>query len=264
MPPIEAFDKVYGAEGLDQPGVKMITAAPDVEGVMACVENLTSRGVTFSIGHSDADLEQAQQAVDRGARMITHLFNAMPPIHHRDPGVIGLLGDTTRRPYFGIIVDGLHSHPNTIRIAYGAAPDRCILVTDAQWIMDPNLADGVHHWRPGFAFRKEGLRVVIDGTNTLAGSAIPFAECVQNLSKWAGITLPQALVCATAHPAAMLGPHVAEHKGRLEEGFDADMCVFDWDGRVRSTWVMGKEVFRAADVCDGDILRPRNQVNGKA
>lgn len=74
MPPIAAFDKVYGKDGLDQPGVKMITAAPDVEGVMGCVEDLTRRGVTFSIGHSDADLEQAQGAVDRGARMITHLF----------------------------------------------------------------------------------------------------------------------------------------------------------------------------------------------
>jgi len=74
MPPIDAFNKVYGSEGLDQPGVKMITAAPDVEGVMGCIENLSQRGVTFSIGHSDADLEQAQMAVDRGARMITHLF----------------------------------------------------------------------------------------------------------------------------------------------------------------------------------------------
>lgn len=74
MPPIDAFDAVYGKDGLDQPGVKMITAAPDVEGVMGCVETLTKRGVTFSIGHSDANLEQAQGAVDRGARMITHLF----------------------------------------------------------------------------------------------------------------------------------------------------------------------------------------------
>lgn len=72
-PPIKSFEKVYGL-GLDQDGVKMITAAPDVRGVMECVRPLTERGVTFSIGHSDADLEQAQEAVDRGARMITHLF----------------------------------------------------------------------------------------------------------------------------------------------------------------------------------------------
>lgn len=73
-PAIEAFDNVYGKDGLDQDGVKMITAAPDVEGVMACVEPLTKRGVTFCIGHSDANLEQAQMAVNYGANMITHLF----------------------------------------------------------------------------------------------------------------------------------------------------------------------------------------------
>lgn len=101
--------------------------------------------------------------------MIEANVSAMPPIHHRDPGVIGLLGDTKRRPYYGIIVDGLHSHPNTVRIAYGAAPDRCVLVTDAQWILDPTLPDGVHHWREGFSFRKEGLRVTLEGSNTLAG-----------------------------------------------------------------------------------------------
>lgn len=72
-PPIDSFNQVYG-EGLDQPGVKMITAAPDIAGVMDCIENLTQRGVTFSIGHSDANLGQAQEAVDHGARMITHLF----------------------------------------------------------------------------------------------------------------------------------------------------------------------------------------------
>ncbi|KAL1405982.1 N-acetyl-glucosamine-6-phosphate deacetylase [Vanrija albida] len=262
-PPIESFNKVYGP-GLDQPGVKMITAAPDVEGVMECVENLVERGVTFSIGHSDADLEVAQAAVDRGANMITHLFNAMPPIHHRDPGVIGLLGDPVRKAYYGIIVDGLHSHPNTVRIAYGAAPERCILVTDAQWIMDPNLPDGVHHWREGFSFRKEGLRVVIDGTNTLAGSAIPFDQCVANLSHWAAITLPQALVCATHHPAQMLGGEIGRTKGRLDEGMDADLVVFGWDGKVRSTWVMGEEVFRAPEVTQGDVIKPLKELNGKA
>lgn len=187
----------------------------------------------------------------------------MPPIHHRDPGVIGLLGnpDPQPRPYFGIIVDGLHSHPNTVRIAYGAASDRCILVTDAQWILDPTLPDGLHEWRPGFSFRKEGLRVVLDGTNTLAGSAIPLYQCVDNLSKWASISIPQALVCATYHPAQMLGGEIAATKGQLKEGFDADLCVFGWDGKVKSTWVMGKEAFRAPELSKGNTIA---LVNGHA
>ncbi|BEI85191.1 hypothetical protein CcaverHIS002_0505920 [Cutaneotrichosporon cavernicola] len=263
-PPIDAFDAVYGKDGLDQEGVKMITAAPDVEGVMDCIEPLTKRGVIFSIGHSDANLKQGQQAVARGANMITHLFNAMPPIHHRDPGLVGLLGETDARPYYGIIADGLHLHPNTVRIAYGAAPDRCILVTDAQWILDPTLPDGLHHWRGGFSFHKEGLRVVLEGTDTLAGSAIPFYQCIGNLSQWAGITIPQALVCATYHPAQMLGGRVAQTKGQLNVGFDADLVVFGWDGSLRSTWVMGKEVYRNPEIASGNVLRPRTEVNGKA
>lgn len=185
----------------------------------------------------------------------------MPPIHHRDPGVVGLLGETGRRPYFGIIVDGLHIHPNTVRIAYSAAQERCILVTDAQWILDPSLPDGVHHWRGGFSFHKQGLRVVLDGTDTLAGSAIPFYQCVSNLSAWAGITIPQALVCATYHPAKMLG--IEEKKGRLAVGCDADLVVFGWDGSLRSTWVMGKEVYRSSEIAGGNVLRPKSEVNGK-
>ncbi|WWD17688.1 N-acetylglucosamine-6-phosphate deacetylase [Kwoniella shandongensis] len=243
-PPINTFDKVYGKEGLDQEGVKIITLAPDVEGVMGCVEELVQRGVTVSIGHSDATLEQAEEAMKRGARMITHLFNAMPPIHHRDPGVIGLLGAPDHRPYYGIIADGYHSHPNTVRIAYKACKEGCVLVSDAQTIMDPSLPDGVHPWRDGIKFRKEGLKVLVDGTNTLAGSAAPLAPQVHNLSKFANIPIPEALLGATLRPAQLLGGEIARRKGQLTEGYDADLCVMDWQGKVLSTWVGGKEVWK--------------------
>jgi N-acetylglucosamine-6-phosphate deacetylase len=99
----------------------------------------------------------------------------MPPIHHRDPGVIGLLGNpsTSSRPYFGLIVDGLHSHPNTVRIAYSAHKDGCIVVTDAQSPLDPMLQDGLHEWREGVMFRKKGDAVyaIYEGVpgETLAG-----------------------------------------------------------------------------------------------
>ncbi|KAK4689142.1 N-acetylglucosamine-6-phosphate deacetylase, partial [Tremellales sp. Uapishka_1] len=241
--PIDSFDEVYGKDGLNQEGVKILTVAPDVFGVMDSLGDLSKRGVVISIGHSDASLEVATEAVEKNARMITHLFNAMPSLHHRDPGVIGLLGAAIERPFYGIIADGLHSHPNTVRIAYGAFKDGCILVTDAMSMLDPQLPDGIHHWREGISFRKEGLRVVLDGTNTLAGSAITLCECVKNLSTFAGIPLPEALLCATSHPAIMLGGDVARTKGKLEVGMDADLAVFTWDGKVVSTWVAGLEVF---------------------
>lgn len=243
--PIQTIEKLYGKEGLNQEGVKMITMAPDVEGILDSIPNLAERGVTVSIGHSDASLDVAIQAVENGARMITHLFNAMPPIHHRDPGVIGLLGsDDAKRPYFGLIVDGLHSHPNTVRIAYRAASERCVLVTDAQSILDPNLPDGVHDWRPGVKFYKEGYRVVIDGTDTLAGSCSPMPYLIRNLVSFTGTNLPKALLTATFHPAQLLGGEVARRKGQLKEDMDADLCIIDWEGEVVSTWVMGKEVWR--------------------
>ena len=110
--------------------------------------------------------------------------------------------------------------------------------------MDPNLPDGVHDWRPGLKFRKEGYKVVIDGTSTLAGSCSPMPYLLRNLCSFTGCTLPQALLTATLHPAQLLAGKTGESKGQLREGFDADLCVFDWNGYVRSTWIMGKEVWR--------------------
>ncbi|ODN90195.1 N-acetylglucosamine-6-phosphate deacetylase [Cryptococcus wingfieldii CBS 7118] len=251
LSPMKTFESVYGSPGLDQPGVKIITLAPDVPGVMECIPALVERGVTVSVGHTDATLEQAEEAFEKGARMITHLFNAMPPIHHRDPGLVGLLGHPTLRPYYGIIVDGWHSHPNTVRIAWGACREGCVLVSDAQSIMDPEAPDGVIDWRPGLRFRKEGLKVLVDGTNTLAGSAAPLAPLIKNLSTFASIPLPLALLSATLHPATCLGGRVERTKGRLEEGWDADLCVMNWEGEVVGTWVGGKEVWGEGGWRDG-------------
>lgn len=179
-----------------------------------------------------------------------------------------MLGHPTRLPYFGIIVDGLHSHPNTVRIAYNACKEGCVLVSDggyliissidhymgllltvewhtlAQSIMDPSQSDGVIDWRPGLRFRKEGLKVLVDGTSTLAGSAAPLAPLAYNLSKFASISLPMALLCATKQAAECLGGEVAKHKGQLIEGFDADLCVFDWEGNVKNVWIMGEEIWK--------------------
>jgi N-acetylglucosamine-6-phosphate deacetylase len=125
--------------------------------------------------------------------------------------------------------------------------------------MDPNLPDGEHQWgtRPGATFRKEGHAVYVGGTTTLAGSCCPLNECLRNLSNYASIPLPEAILTTTLRPAQMLGPSISQHKGKLEEGFDADLCVLGWDGSVKSTWIMGQEVWRAeelGDVGEGDYL----------
>ncbi|KAM0786133.1 hypothetical protein ACM66B_006942 [Microbotryomycetes sp. NB124-2] len=244
---IQSWEDVYGNHALDQPGVKIITAAPDVAGVMDCIEPATKRGVTFSIGHSNAPVDLATKAIERGARWVTHLFNAMPQMHHRDPGVIGTLGAQSEkaRPFYGIIADGIHVHPNAVRLAYDCHPNGAVLVTDAMPLMDPRLPDGTHAWRDGRCIKKEGMRLTIEGTETLAGAAISLDACVRNLASFTSTSLAQAIKAATYNVAQMLGGQVAQTKGSLEVGKHADLVVLDKNGHVLSTWVMGREVWTA-------------------
>ncbi|KAF9408858.1 putative N-acetylglucosamine-6-phosphate deacetylase, partial [Podila epigama] len=175
------FKKVYGFEGdtpeaqkqlseKDLHSVKIITCAPELEGVMDSIPDLVRAGITVSVGHSMANISQAEDSVRKGATFITHLFNAMPQFHHRDPGVIGLLGSRPDlpRPYYGLICDGIHVHPNSVKIAYDSHPEGVILVTDAMSAM--GLSPG-NYQLGNMSVTKEEDRVYIEGTDTLAGSA---------------------------------------------------------------------------------------------
>ncbi|KIM82614.1 carbohydrate esterase family 9 protein [Piloderma croceum F 1598] len=254
----KSVEKLYGAENLadaedwlmnqgvlNEVGVRIITAAPEVEGVMESVSELTKRGIVFSIGHSIATIDLATTAVQNGANLITHLFNAMPQLHHRDPSIIGLLGQVAdlsfERPFYEMIVDGIHSHPNSVRLAYSSHPEGCILITDAMKILDPNLHDGVHEWRDGKRFVKEGDKLYLEGTNTLAGSVVTLDKCVRNFSRFTGCSLGEAIKCATYNPAKCLG--IENRKGTLRSGADADFVVLDRKGNVLNTWVKGKQVW---------------------
>ncbi|KAJ6593465.1 carbohydrate esterase family 9 protein [Mycena capillaripes] len=319
----QSFEKAYGAHNLvdsedwlmsteGQCGVRIVTGAPEIKGVMGAVSELSKRGVVFSIGHSVASSDVATAAVMHGARLITHLFNAMPQLHHRDPSIIGLLGAsphlaapsradafrapispttasalsgvtseafdyrsspgtpvpkhhpmsragsrselhldkgqiadmTFERPYYDMIVDGIHSHPNSVRLAYSAFPDGCILITDAMKILDPNLRDGVHEWRDGKRFVKEGDKLYLEGTDTLAGSVVTLDTCVRNFSRFTGCSLGEAIKCATFNPAKCLG--IENKKGTLRHGADADLIVLDRQGNLVSTWVKGRQVWGSA------------------
>lgn len=136
------------------------------------IPELRSRGVIYSIGHSEATYEEASAAVAQGASMITHLFNAMRPLHHRNPGIFGVLGiaESLPRPYFGIISDGIHLHPTTIKIAFNAHPDGFILVTDAMHLV--GLPDGAYPWTNGEQvcnIVKQGSTLLLENSNTIAG-----------------------------------------------------------------------------------------------
>ncbi|KAH8165824.1 hypothetical protein CIB48_g2389 [Xylaria polymorpha] len=254
----EDLEDCYGADNLrSEDGyrpatVKMITAAPELGQMTAMIPELTRRGIVYSIGHSEATYEEASAAVGAGATMITHLFNAMRPLHHRNPGIFGVLGnaESLPRPWFGIIADGEHLHPTTIKIAFNAHPDGFILVTDAMHLA--GLPDGTYAWTNGdctSAIIKKGPKLILEGSDRIAGSSITLIECVNNFRNWTGASIPQALSAVTSTPAAMLG--LQGVKGCLREGADADLVVLsenvDSHGRselvIDEVWKFGTKIF---------------------
>ncbi|SPO21911.1 related to N-acetylglucosamine-6-phosphate deacetylase (NagA), putative [Ustilago trichophora] len=283
------LDSVYGTgpEGLDMPhpAVKLLTLAPEVQGILAAIPDLVKRGVTVSIGHTASDIDTALAAKEAGAKFITHLFNAMGSFNHRDPGVIGLLGDSETdlgvdsaaipsvvsikgskshpngssttptslhqgevterkpRPYYGLIADGHHSHPCSVRMAYSSHPTGCILVSDAMPWMDPSKPDGIYPWRENQNVVKHGNKVTLQNTDTLAGSVVPISDCVTNLARYANIPIHTAAYCASSNPAKMLG--LQNVKGFLNPGCDADLVRLDKStGQVKQTWVSGRLVWQ--------------------
>ena len=250
---IDALLDCYGPLNLykENTPIKYVTLAPEQPGALQAIRELRARGILVSIGHTAADYEQAQQGVAAGATMITHLFNAMESLHHRNPGMFGLLGQGAGpKPFFGIIADGIHLHPSAINIAWNAHPEGFILVTDAMALV--GLPDGVHGWTNGDRIVKKGYTLTLEGhDNKIAGSSITLIECVNNFLNWSGVDTAQALGAVTATPAKMLG--VDDVKGNLQAGADADLVVLDErigaDGRreliVEQVWKFGLCVFDA-------------------
>lgn len=179
---LERVRKYYGPANFGPDGaIKMITLAPELPGGMETVESLSKSGTLVSIGHSDVDYEGAATAIQKGATMITHLFNAMAPLHHRDPGPFGVITKTRtsasfqhlsphERPYFGIIADGIHLHAASVSLAFATHPDGLILVTDA--VRYQGCADGTYDWTNGQRVEKKGAVVVLEKQKTIAGRSV--------------------------------------------------------------------------------------------
>lgn len=228
----------------------MITAAPEVGNMIPHIPELVSKGIIYSIGHSDATYEQALSATKNGATMITHLFNAMRPFYHRNPGIFGLLGQSERpRPYYGLIADGIHLHPTSIKIAYNAHPHGMVLVTDAMKLC--GLPDGVYEWTNGERIIKTGARLTLEGSDKIAGSSATLIECVNNFRRWSNTSTAEALSAVTATPAKMLG--LEGIKGSLDSGADADLVVLGetedpFAGStltVDQVWKLGSRIYLA-------------------
>ncbi|KAJ3545908.1 hypothetical protein NM208_g2274 [Fusarium decemcellulare] len=245
------LEECYGAANLrpnddGTPGtIKKITVAPERGQMTNLIPELKSRGIVCSIGHTEATYEDASAAVEAGATMITHLFNAMRPLHHRNPGIFGLLGNpqNPRRPYYGVIADGIHLHPTTVTVAFKSYPTGFILVTDAMHMM--GLPDGAYEWTNGGSssmITKKGATCLLEGTETIAGSSISLIECVNNFLDWSGASIPEALNAVTETPAKMLD--VLGIKGTLDYGADADLVVLSETRRNGVTQLVVDEVWK--------------------
>nr|CAG4641702.1 EOG090X06GX [Eurycercus lamellatus] len=237
---ISTIEDVYGP---DWRNITMITLAPELEHSCDVIKHLTSNGVTVSLGHSMGSLVQGEQAVREGASFITHLFNAMLPFHHRDPGLIGLLASSKipsgKTVFYGIIADGIHTHPAALRIAYKTHPQGLVLVTDAMSAL--GLEPGRYKLGQQDVDVKENC-AVLAGTSTLCGAVATMDKCVRHFKEATGCSTVEALEAATLHPACSLG--IQDRKGSLEFGRDADFVFLDPDLNVLSTWIASKQVYQ--------------------
>jgi len=215
-------------------GVVMVTLAPERNDV-AAIERLVAAGVIVSIGHSDATYEQARAAIDAGARGVTHLYNAMSPLKHREPGVVGaVLEDQT--VYAGLIVDGAHLHPAAIRVALKSRPvDRFMLVTDAMPTVGAASKEFVLNGQPIHV--ENG--VCVDDNGTLAGCDLDMATAVRNTVEL-GVSFEDAVAMASANPAAFL--RLSHRIGSIDVGHSADFVWLAADLSVRGTWIAGNRI----------------------
>ncbi|HUZ81706.1 MAG TPA: N-acetylglucosamine-6-phosphate deacetylase [Gaiellaceae bacterium] len=203
---------------LDSGPVRMMTLAPELPGATRLIDRLIERGVAVSLGHSDATAEQANAAFDRGARSVTHLYNAMRPFLHRDPGIVGA-ALAREDVVVWIIVDGIHLAPETVRVVWRAARGRLAVVTDA--ITGAGLAEGSYSLGNLDVRVHEGTVRGPDGV--LAGSVLTMVEAVRNLHAL-GVPFEDAVAAATSIPARVLGD---PELGRIDVGLPADLVVLN-------------------------------------
>jgi N-acetylglucosamine-6-phosphate deacetylase len=214
--------------------VRMVTLAPELPGALDLVGLAVGRGVLVSLGHSAADGEAARAALDAGARGVTHLFNAMGPLHHRKPGLPGVaLSDP--RATCGLIVDGRHLHPDVVRVAFAAlGPERIYLTTDA--IAAAGMGSGQYALAGRRVGLEDGVPRLEDGT--IAGSVLLMDQALHNVVEFARCTLPEAVKMASTTPARIAG--VGHRKGRIAPGYDADLVMLAAGTlEVEAAWVGG-------------------------
>jgi len=227
----ESLDRVIALKSL-----RIVTIAPELPGALEAIARFRQRGVVVSIGHTDADFDSARRACLAGARMFTHLFNAMRPLSHRDPGVVAA-ALTSDDAFVAVIPDGVHVHPEVLRVIYKArGANGMILTTDKLSLAGMN---------PSAVRRLGSVEIRIEGgaarlaDGTLAGSVISMLDGARLMVERVGVPPGEAALMASTNPARALG---LGDRGALETGRRADMIVLGPALELKSVFVAGREL----------------------
>jgi len=214
--------------------IRLITLAPELEGAEAFIRWIEREHphMVLSIGHTDATYDQSMEAFGWGVSHVTHLFNAMPPYHHREPGVVGAAFDA-KGVTCDIIADTIHTHPHHLRLAYQMKKEALLLITDA--MRAGCMHEGYYTLGGQRVEVKENRATLEDGT--LAGSLLTMNEAVKVMVKESTMSLHEAICAASTYPAKRIG---LQNKGALIEGYDADIVVLDANLDVWMTIVQGE------------------------
>ncbi|MED4224978.1 N-acetylglucosamine-6-phosphate deacetylase [Neobacillus cucumis] len=231
---LELFQKW---EQLSRQTIKLVTLAPELPGGLKMVQYLKANGIIASIGHTDATYEEVLNAIEAGVNHVTHLYNQMRGLHHREPGVVGaaFLKEELKAE---LIVDGVHSHPDMVKLAYKQkGKTGLILITDS--MRAKCLKNGHYDLGGQDVTVQNGKAVLSDGT--LAGSILKLGQGVKNMMAFTGCRLEDAVEMAAVNPAKQL--NVFDRKGSISEGKDADLVILDENLDVYMTLCRGQVAY---------------------
>ncbi|PGY11139.1 N-acetylglucosamine-6-phosphate deacetylase [Bacillus sp. AFS031507] len=233
-PDLDLFQKW---QNLTNGNIKLVTLAPERPGGLEMIRYLKSNGIIASIGHTDATFDEVDEAIDAGANHVTHLFNQMRGLHHREPGVVGaaFLRDELKAE---IIVDGVHVRPEMVKLAFKQKKSEgLILITDS--MRAKCLKNGKYDLGGQEVTVKNGKAILEDGT--LAGSILKLGHAVKNIIAYTGCPLEDAIEMASVNPAKQL--NIYDRKGSIAVGKDADIVILDEEMEVYMTLCHGAIAF---------------------
>jgi N-acetylglucosamine-6-phosphate deacetylase len=234
-PSLQLLDKI---QDITNGHLKIMTIAPELPDSLRLIQRLVDSNITASFGHSSATYEQTLAGINAGISHVTHLFNAMPSLHHRAPGPLVAIFQT-KHITVQLITDGVHIHPSVLRFVFETlGPNRIIPITDGMQAL--GLADGKFIYNGVEYESKEGTARYKDGT--LIGTALGLSQLLQKLITFTDCPLDLAIKTVTQNPAGLLG--LEEKKGTIAPGKDADLVLLDHDCSIHTTIVAGNIVFQ--------------------